>query len=43
MYSDISILTIDSSESNNSDDNVLAKWVLPLPDEPKNKNEPNGY
>lgn len=32
-----------SSESNNSLLRVLAKWVLPLPEEPKNKNEPRGY
>jgi hypothetical protein len=31
-----------SSESNSSLLNVFARCVLPLPDDPKNKNDPNG-
>lgn len=39
----MSILTIFSSESNNSWLKVFAKCVLPLPEDPKNKNDPKGY
>ena len=42
MYSDISILMIFRSESNNASDKALASSVLPTPVGPKNINEPIG-